>query len=236
MFLPGRAPLNTEFFNNIFYFEKSGGWGVSNSEMVNTVFENNAFYNISPKGSNAVTRDPLLADPGSGGQDIDWDDYPNVLTGYQLKEGSPCINAGKVVPENGGHDFWGNPLYISLPDIGAFESSDSTTIAGYQGIQMPESLKLFQNYPNPFNPWTRISYELPEWSHVHLSIFNLEGQIIRNLLSNELQPAGLHDIVWDGSNEYGQKASGGFFIYRLNAIGINSKSAYSENRKMLFLK
>jgi len=239
VFVPetNRFPINTEFINNIFYFEGSGEWGQTISDILkSSVFENNAFYNIPPIGSNSVIGDPKLVDPGSGGQDIDWDDYPNVLTGYKLKAGSPCINAGGVVPDNGGHDFWGNPLYISLPDIGAYESSDSTTIAGYGRIQLPESLKLHQNYPNPFNPSTRISYELSEWSYVRLSICNLAGQKIRSLESDELQSAGTHNIIWDGLNDSGQKASGGFFIYRLNAIGIHSNSTYSVTRKMLLLK
>jgi len=70
-------------------------------EPINCTFENNAFYNISSRGTNAVTTDPLLSAPGTGGSDIDWVDYPNVLTGYQLKPGSSCIDAGKVIANNG---------------------------------------------------------------------------------------------------------------------------------------
>ncbi|MEW4923957.1 fibronectin type III domain-containing protein [Algibacter sp. 2305UL17-15] len=115
-----RTPFNTNFYNNIFYFEgtNEGLWG---KEPNNCTFENNAFYNITTRGTNAVTGNPLLEAPGTGGQDIDWSNYPNVLTGYKIKAGSPCIDAGKDITGNGGKDFWGNTLYNGSADIGAHE-------------------------------------------------------------------------------------------------------------------
>ncbi len=115
-----RTPFNTNFYNNIFYFEgtNAGKWGKTPLECT---FENNLFYNIATKGTNAVTGDPLFEDPGNGRQDIDWSNYPNVLTGYKIKAGSPVIDKGKVVGNNGGKDFWGNTLYNGSPDIGAHE-------------------------------------------------------------------------------------------------------------------
>jgi len=115
-----RTPFNTNFYNNIFHFEGSnaGAWG---KEPNNCLFENNAYYNISPRGAGAISGDPLFVAPNTGGQDIDWNNYPNVLTGYKLQAGSPCINAGKVVADNGNRDFWGNTLYNGNPDIGAHE-------------------------------------------------------------------------------------------------------------------
>ena len=115
-----RTPFNTNFYNNIFYFEgtNEGTWG---REPNNCTFENNAFFNITPRGTNAVTANPMLSDPGTGGTDIDWANYPNILTGYKIQEGSPCIDAGKSITSNGGKDFWGNTLYNGNPDIGAHE-------------------------------------------------------------------------------------------------------------------
>ncbi len=114
----GRTAYNTDFFNNIFYFEDEGSsWGNSN----NVNFENNAFYNITPQGTNYITSDPMLTNPGKGRQDIEWSFYPNILTGYQIQASSPCIDSGRVVENNGGSDFWGNPLYQDAPDIGAGE-------------------------------------------------------------------------------------------------------------------
>jgi hypothetical protein len=114
-----RTAFNTDFYNNIFYFEEPGSnWGQIGS-MVN--FSNNCFYNISPKGENYTTSNPLFVNPNEGISDIEWSQYPNVLTGYQLKQSSPLIGIGKIIDNNGGKDFWGNPLYNDNPDIGAFE-------------------------------------------------------------------------------------------------------------------
>lgn len=115
-----RTPYNTNFYNNIFYFEgtNAGKWG---KNPIDCTFENNLFYNLAIKGTNSVTGNPLFENPGNGGKDIDWNNYPNVLTGYKIKAGSPAINAGKTVDNNGGKDFWGNTLYNGNPDIGAHE-------------------------------------------------------------------------------------------------------------------
>jgi len=115
----GRTAYNADFYNNIFYFEETGSnWG-SIGSLVN--FSNNCFYNISPKGENYTTADPLFVNPNSGVSDIKWSQYPNVLTGYHLKQDSPLIGLGKTIQNNGGKDFWGNTLYNYKPDIGAFE-------------------------------------------------------------------------------------------------------------------
>ena len=44
----------------------------------------------------------------------------NRLQGYRLLPGSPAINSGKRITNNGGKDFCGNPI-IGIPDMGAFE-------------------------------------------------------------------------------------------------------------------
>jgi hypothetical protein len=44
------------------------------------------------------------------------------LGGFQLRAGSPAINAGVSITGNGGVDFWGNPLYVGQPDIGPYEA------------------------------------------------------------------------------------------------------------------
>lgn len=113
-----RVPIETEFKNNIFYFEEEAEWGF---EPDNTcVFENNMFYNVSPKGENLLTANPMFVNPGSGETNIDMRD-PERLSGYKLKKDSPCIGTGISINENRGGDFWGTPLYSGLPDVGAYE-------------------------------------------------------------------------------------------------------------------
>jgi len=113
-----RNPSETVFSNNIFYFEEPAEWGFEPDETCE--FNNNLFFNVEPKGENAIVKNPLFVDPGKAGTDIDMKN-PEALKGLKLQNNSPCINAGIIVNNNGGKDFWGNPLGSDNTDIGAFE-------------------------------------------------------------------------------------------------------------------
>jgi len=115
-----RTPSYTYFYNNIFYFEDKGSWGVEPDSTCE--FSNNLFYNVEPKGKNSVTGDPSFVNPGEVKTDIDMKD-PKRLAGYMLKKNSPCIDAGILINDNGGKDFWGNKLGTESIDIGACESN-----------------------------------------------------------------------------------------------------------------
>ena len=117
---PGRVrtPKYTYFYNNIFYFEDKGSWGVEPDETCE--FSNNLFFNLEPKGSNPIIGDPMFVNPGDVPTDIDMHN-PDRLKGYRLSENSPCIDAGLLINDNGGKDFWGNPLGTESIDIGAYE-------------------------------------------------------------------------------------------------------------------
>ena len=126
---------NTRWYNNIFYVEGSATYDLGDS--TNNLFEANCFYgnHISPPSDPyAITSNPYLLDPGSGGFGMD------SVDGYQLGGSSPCINAGRDTgiaynhPDhiNGGIDYWGNslpeePLQL---DIGAHETSGEPSYCG----------------------------------------------------------------------------------------------------------
>lgn len=81
-------------------------------------------------------------------------------------------------------------------------------------LQLPVGYKLFQNYPNPFNPTTNINYSLSKNADVELTIYNSLGQVVRTLV-NSSQPAGSYSVMWDGSNQAGQKLASGIYLYKL---------------------
>ena len=88
---------------------------------------------------------------------------------------------------------------------------------------------LEQNYPNPFNPDTRIDFTIPANEHVNLSIYNLEGRLVKTLI-NQAMNSGKHIANWDGTNEIGAKVSTGMYIYQLRTNSI------LLNRRMTFVK
>ena len=93
----------------------------------------------------------------------------------------------------------------------------------------PSAFSLQQNYPNPFNPTTSIGYGLSEDSHVILTIYNLLGQPIATLV-NEQQSAGYREVVWNGTNDAGDKVVSGIYIYKITTDN------YSATKRMVLLK
>lgn len=93
-----------------------------------------------------------------------------------------------------------------------------------QESAMPQKFELSQNYPNPFNPSTLINYSLTERTIVHLSVFNILGQKVKELV-NEIQNPGFYQIDFDASH-----LASGIYIYSIRTkLGIIS-------RKMMLLK
>ncbi len=95
--------------------------------------------------------------------------------------------------------------------------------------QFPESFELSQNYPNPFNPETHIGYQLADKSSVTLSIFNLQGQLVRTLVDEE-QAAGMYSVYWDGRDHMGDKVPSAVYVYRLET----NSAVFSK--KMILIK
>ena len=88
---------------------------------------------------------------------------------------------------------------------------------------------LIGNAPNPFNPVTTIQYEVGEASPVEVSIYSVQGRLVRTLV-NETKSAGRYDAIWDGRDERGMSVGSGMYLYRLR-IG-----EFHSIRKMLLLK
>jgi len=90
---------------------------------------------------------------------------------------------------------------------------------------VPLTFSLEQNYPNPFNPRTMINYQLPVTSSIDLSIYNLAGQKVATLVS-ENQNAGHHQVEWDAS-----EFASGVYYYRLS-----TSSGFVQTRKLVLIK
>lgn len=94
---------------------------------------------------------------------------------------------------------------------------------------IPDDFILYQNYPNPFNPETTIMFKIPEKQYVNLNVYNIKGQLVRSLLSDQL-PSGFYEIKWDGTVKSGRKVSSGIYIYQLKT------EKFIFSRKMLMMK
>jgi len=99
-----------------------------------------------------------------------------------------------------------------------------------QGISLvPLTYSLDQNFPNPFNPETMIRYTLAGKSDVTLEIYNALGQRMRTLV-NGTEGTGLHEVVWNGTNESGGQTASGVYFCRLRA------GSFMAVRKLLLVR
>jgi len=94
--------------------------------------------------------------------------------------------------------------------------SETWTESDISAVSIPllAAAELKPNYPNPFNPRTTIAYDLSESQSVMLSIYGLDGRLVRQL-ENGIRSEGTHEVVWDGLDSRGMTVSSGTYFYRL---------------------
>jgi lamin tail-like protein/flagellar hook capping protein FlgD len=91
--------------------------------------------------------------------------------------------------------------------------------------------ELIGNFPNPFNPSTTINYNLAQNDHVTITIFNLKGQKVKTIIS-EQQSAGLHVVTWNGTDQNSKSVSSGIYLYEMWM----EETDYTSIKKMILLK
>lgn len=96
-------------------------------------------------------------------------------------------------------------------------------------IEKSENITQLSNKPNPFNPDTHINFTLNRAGHVRLSIYNIQGQLVRNLV-DEYKDAGNYSIYWNGLDQSGRRAVSGMYIYQ---ITVGNKSV---SKQMIMMK
>ncbi len=92
----------------------------------------------------------------------------------------------------------------------------------------PENFFMLSNYPNPFNPETTIRFNLPDAGNAKLTVYNVLGEQVANLVSRELK-AGQHNVTFNATN-----LASGVYIARLDFD--SGSEAMNKTIKMLVLK
>jgi arabinogalactan endo-1,4-beta-galactosidase len=91
------------------------------------------------------------------------------------------------------------------------------------------SLNNIYNYPNPFNPITTLRYDLPEDAFVRITVYDMLGKVVSNLL-NTNQSSGNKSVQWNATNNQGQPVSAGLYLYTIEA------GDFRQTKKMILLK
>ena len=139
-----------------------------------------------------------------------------VVIGTALCENVSCTGIGM------GEATGGRKRFHSEPEGGLGRTSDRSDSESRE-------YALGTVRPNPFNPTTTISFTLPERARVTLSIYDVEGRLVRTLL-DEVVGEGYQERIWNGRDAGGTPVSSGVYFYRLTAGG------KTLTKKMVLLK
>jgi hypothetical protein len=116
---------------------------------------------------------------------------------------------------------WSNTCPINASPVGVEEPAGAPRFTN----------ALFQAQPNPANPSATIRYAIAEKGRVTLRIFDVGGRLVRTLVDEVQHPVeGSFEVVWDGTNDQGQRVGSGVFLYQIDAPG------FTAAKKLVILK
>jgi hypothetical protein len=205
------------------------------------IVDNCLFSNTSNIASSPISTDVTLgegniygADPLFAGTDPANPTY-YMLTGDDVNGYSPAIDTGSrdfsFMPdwyESPREDLYGNPrIYGNRVDMGCYEFQGVTVD---NDVQTVSGLLTAINYPNPFNPETTIEFNNPVQGLVNINIYNLKGQLVKNLLEDNLKQ-GVHKVVWQGRDSNDKQVASGVYFYK-----ISSENNQSVTKKIILMK
>jgi len=146
------------------------------------------------------------------------DEHPGILVNFE------CNGDVALFGDDASHYWWRVGLDTSNCE---YLLGEQLTLS--DNINNPEKFRLIQNYPNPFNPLTIISYELLQDSYVSVTIYDMLGNVINNLVSIN-QSSGYKSVQWNATNNQGQPVSAGLYLYTIQA------GEFRQTKKMVLLK
>ncbi len=198
------------------FFDNNAEWpGLNESNNVN---EEPVFGNIA--GANELQLGYVRAYRGIEGSQEFWgfesdtDEYPDLFRVFvEWPFSEDLSHTGLSITGTDGEPL-GDLQWVGKTITDVEESSS----------EIPAAYALEQNYPNPFNPSTTIKFNLPEASVVRLSVYNILGQEVAQLVNDELT-AGSYQYAFDATN-----LSSGVYIYSIHA------NNFVQTRKMMLLK
>ena len=225
--------VNCTFVGN----SAASGGGLSVGNGGHATVRNSIFYNNSPdqlgleqwegncasldvdyclveEGADSVHFDTTSCVLTWGNSNLDVDPFfcnPDSVD-YTLAENSPCVGTG----ENGAN-------------MGALGVGCEAILSTDMDV-LPLQYVLHQNYPNPFNPITKIRFDLPEDADVQLSVYDVLGREVAELVNGRVV-SGFHEVIWDASD-----VSSGIYLCRLTTHSQNPSDRSLLTKKMVVVK
>ena len=236
---------------------EAGSWSIWRAPLVGNITKEEIVTGLDQLGGIAVANDKLYWTEGGKISCANKRNGSGVKTLILLRGSVPL---GLAVDEAGRRLYWtdngGNIRSLNLDkpienEVVVRGSSDTPAVAIALGRSSSESIPaspaapstiaersvesaLLANYPNPFNPETWIPYQLSAAGDVSISIYSVNGHLVRRLELGH-QVAGVYQrrsraAYWDGRNEFGERVASGLYFYTLTA------DDFTATRKMLIRK
>ncbi len=120
-----------------------------------------------------------------------------------------CTGAAGSNPPN-----WNNGANLTVNVLSGISQIEETAT----------TYSLAQNFPNPFNPTTSISFSLPKAGFVNISVYDITGKLVQELVNNNMS-AGKYNTTWDADN-----FASGVYFYKIQA------GDFTEMKKMSLIK
>ena len=176
------------------------------------------------------------ADVNNDGK-VDVDDILTVIAAVDAAAGAPALTQEDIEPGS----LQASDVRQWIRDAKAADA-DPVGIAALERLLAaltrveapPKKTVLLANYPNPFNPETWIPYQLSDPAEVTVSIYSVDGKLVRTLELGQV-PAGIYQsrsraAYWDGQNAQGEPVASGVYFYTLTA------GDFEATRKMVIRK
>jgi hypothetical protein len=230
--LSDSTPPNTPYY----YFMVTANTGYSTGFWDSPVDSGYSVDNLAPA---------VVAHVGgsfaSGTETLHWDaNTEKDLAGYVVyRSTSPGFDPGIMTPlGTTANDFYsdatagvGSVMFYAVEAVDvhgnkSIKSNEVSTVSTgvEQTTVLPTVFALGQNYPNPFNPSTMITYDVPKTSTVHLTIYDLLGRTVAELVNGE-KTQGEYHVEWNAD-----RLSSGIYYLHMETQG------FVATRKLILMK
>lgn len=220
----GKDHINTEFIDllGIKYLNDGSDMEVQTLQGGNYFYEPGLMFHYLGGISPHYSCDQLLSDGAElmfGSEDEKGRIFMNEEGGYRT------ITSSVVIGAIASGDTFNIKPYLLSEMVNYFLGYNPST-----GLRDNLSTLLnVGNFPDPFDGSTLISYSIHEDFKVNVSIYDIQGRLIRQLTDAE-QKAGNHTVSWDASDNHGNRVSNGYYFAKIIA------GNESITEKMIFLK
>jgi subtilisin-like proprotein convertase family protein len=200
---------------------------------------------VTQQGSVPTLAGALRAQVADGGVRVSWTTYSSEgVTGFNVlrqvgASSFTTVNSEMLHPKQGEMSFvdavdgiaMGTSLTYRLEAVlvGGSKEIVGEDVRVQYAPQLPAVFALHQNEPNPFNPKTTIRFALPATGYTTLRVYDSAGRLVTTLVS-QVMGAGVHPVVWGGTDDRGQTVASGTYFYQVRS------GRYIDTKRMELIK